>query len=118
MTHREAIEKKYKDILTVVEHQKVLDEKSKLTKFQEVVVLENQPCRLSFTRNEKTNQGKAAATISQNTKLFLAPEIVVKENSKLIITHEGRTDTYKGTGIPAVYESHQEIVLDTFERWA
>ena len=45
---RKAIEATYFGTLTVTERKKEKDERSKLTKDVEVVVLENQPCKLSF----------------------------------------------------------------------
>jgi hypothetical protein len=52
------------------------------------------------------------------TKLFLAPEIVVKPGSKLKVTQAGRTECYVRSGEPAVYGSHQEIVLELWKEKA
>ena len=47
---RKAIEATYFGTLTVTELQKVKNEKSKLMEESEVVVLQDQPCRLSFEK--------------------------------------------------------------------
>lgn len=47
---RKAIEATYFGTLTVTEHQTVKDEKTKLTKSVDVVVLQDEPCRLSFEK--------------------------------------------------------------------
>ena len=110
--HRKAIESQYEHTCTIKEYKSVKDPVTKVTKKQEVVVLENQPCRLSYETVKQANQTESNATVQQIIKLFIAPEITVKEGSRIIITHEGITDEFKHTGIPSVYFSHQEIVLE------
>ena len=114
---RKAIETTYDGTCTVTEHQKVQKE-NKSTGFQDVIVLENQPCRLSFKTITNTSQTETAAMVGQTTKLFIAPEIKVKAGSKLTITQCGVTTEYKNSGEPAIYPTHQEIVLDLFKGWA
>jgi hypothetical protein len=82
-----------------------------------VVVIENQPCRLSFSSNPSATDGDIAE-INQTVKLFFAPEIKVKEGSKIIVTQNGVTTEYKQSGTPAVYSCHQEIFLELFKGWA
>lgn len=45
---RRAQESTYSGVVTVTERKKVRDERSKLTEERDVVVLEGQPCKLSF----------------------------------------------------------------------
>lgn len=116
---RAALEKfHYKDLCSVVEFQDVKDPKTKLTGKQEVTVLEDQPCRLSFETIKGAAGSQTAAAVSQIIKLFIAPDVMITPGSKIVITHEGRTGEYSGSGLSAVYPTHQEIVLTTFERWA
>ena len=115
---RKAIESLYDGICTITEHQKVKKE-NKSTGFQDVVVLEDIACRLSFKTSNNTNQtDTGASTVTQITKVFLAPEIQVKPGSKLTITQNGVTTEYKSSGQPAIYSTHQEIVLELFKGWA
>ena len=60
---RNAIEATYFGSLTVTEHQKVKDEQSKLTGFKDVIVLDNQPCSLSFEKLQSAIQSNSAAAI-------------------------------------------------------
>lgn len=115
---RKAIEATYSGYATVVVHQKVTDEKTHLTGYQDVTVLERQPCRLSYESITTTSQQDAAAEVAQSIKLFIAPEIVIQENSKVIIEQNGRVGEYTNSGVAAVYPTHQEIMLKLFERWA
>ena len=115
---RKAIESLYDGKCTITEYQKIKKE-NKSTGFQDVVVLEDVPCRLSFKTIDSTNQtDTAASAVVQITKVFLAPEIQVKPGSKLTITQNDVTTEYQSSGKPAVYSTHQEIVLTLFKGWA
>lgn len=115
---RKAIESLYDGKCTITEHQKVkLANKS--TGFEDVVVLEDEACRLSYRTMTSTSQtDTAASTVVQVTKLFLAPEIGVKPGSKLTVTQNGVTTEYQNSGKAAVYSTHQEIILELFKGWS
>lgn len=115
---RKAQESQYSGVMTVTERHKAREERTKLTSQDDVVVLEGQPCRLSFETLKSAQQSEAAASITQAIKLFLAPEIVVRPGSKVTVTQDGFTADYKCSGVPAIYPTHQEIVLELSERWA
>ncbi len=115
---RKAQESLYSGTMTVTERIKVRDERTKLTVEKDAVVLEGQPCRLSFETLKAAQQTGSAAGITQVIKLFLAPEITVKPGSKVTVTQDGVTADYKCSGVPAVYPAHQEIILELSERWA
>ena len=93
-------------------------EETKLSREEEAVVLEGQPCRLSFEKQAAVFRTDTAASVTQGLKLFLAPEIRVKPGSKVIVTQNGITGAYSASGEPAVYSTHQEIVLELSGRWA
>ena len=115
---RKALESLYSGTCTITEHQKVKKE-NKSTGFQDVVVHEDIPCRLSFSTINTTNStGGGASAVSQSVKVFLASDIQVKPGSKLTITQNDVTTEYKSSGEPAFYTTHQEIVLELFEGWA
>jgi len=114
---RKAIESTYIGSLVVIEHQKVKDEETKLTGYQDVTVIEDQPCKLSFESLKTATQSDSAATVTQTTKLFVSPDIVIKAGSKIRVTQAGITTDYTCSGVPAVYLTHQEIILDLFEDW-
>lgn len=117
--HRKVIELMYEDILTVTEYVKSKNAKTKLMESQEVVVLEQHPCKLSYENIVQASGSESATHIEQTIKVFMAPEIEVKEGSKLTITTKaGITKDFVQSGIPAIYPTHQEIMLKAFERWA
>ena len=57
------------------------------------------------------------AAAVQTVKLLLPPDIVVLPGSKITVTQNKITEDYTSSGIPALYVTHQEIVLELFERW-
>lgn len=115
---RAAIESLYTGRCDVIEHRKVNNADGS-TSFKDVPVVEGQPCRLSFSRTTGSDvTSEHAAAVSQSIKVFIAPELVIKPGSKLVITQNGITTAYMSSGFPAYYSSHQEIELELFERWA
>lgn len=114
---RKALESLYDGKCTITEYQKIQKE-NKSTAFKEVVVLENQPCRLSYQNITQTTQTESGSTLSQSVKVFIAPEIVVKPGSKLTITQNQVTTEFQNSGQPAHYFTHQEIVLELFKGWS
>lgn len=115
---RKAIEATYFGTLTVTERKKEKDERSKLTKDVEVVVLENQPCKLSFEKLQTAIQSDSAATITQVTKLFVSPDISINAGSKITVSQDNVTTDYTCSGVPATYPTHQEIILELFKDFA
>lgn len=115
---RKAIESQYTGVCTVIEYGKIRDEVTKITRHGEMTVLENQPCKLSFEKTAAAVQTETAAAVGQGVKLFIAPEVEVKPGSKIVVEQNGRTGEYLASGEPAVYASHQEIMLELFRGWA
>ena len=118
--HRKAIESMYEYTCTIQEYKSVKDLVTKLTSKKEITVLEDQACNIPYQNVKNANSTESATVITQVIKLIIAPEIVIKPGSKLIITDK-RNNTvseYKNSGVPAVYSTHQEIVLELFKVWA
>lgn len=115
---RKAIESLYDSTATVMEYQPVKDPVSKRTTQQEVIVLTEQSCRVSFKTVSQAKGSETAAAAPQVIKLFLAPELVIKPGSKISVTRKGIVTDYKNSGQPAIYNTHQEILLELFKGWA
>lgn len=115
---REAIESMYDGRCTVTEMQGVKDPKTGIVKQTPVTVLTDQPCRLSHKSAETTTVANGVAVQNRTIKLFISPDITIKPGSKITVTQNGLTADYKRSGLPAVYESHQEINLIIFDSYA
>ena len=114
---KRAVERLYDGKCTITEYQKVKKE-NKSTGFEEVVVLTDQPCRMSYRSVNPINKTDTASAVTQSIVVYLSPDIVVKPGSKLTITQNNVTSEYKSSGKPAVYSSHQEVPLELFKGWA
>ena len=115
---RKAVESTYTGFCTISEYKDVKDEITKITRKKEVVVSENVPCRLSFESKKAAVPSETATAVSQGVRLFLAPEIIVRSGSKVTVTQNEVTSEYSASGVPAVYGTHQEIMLELFRGWA
>lgn len=115
--HRKIIEETYVGSCTVREKRKV-SKKNGATGFEEVVTLEEQPCRIIFKSGAAAGKAEPAAPVVQEIRLLIAPEVQIPAGSKITVTQNGETQDYSRSGIPAVYASHQEIQLALFERYA
>ncbi|EGT4201654.1 TPA: hypothetical protein KOQ05_003830, partial [Clostridioides difficile] len=90
--------------------QPIKDPVTKRTNNKEVIVLENQPCKLSYKNIVSATEGKVAK-LEQTIKLFISPDIEIKAGSKLIINDK----EYVRSGESAIYPNHQEIILELFK---
>lgn len=113
-----AIESLYCGTMDVIERRGVKDENTKITAFEEVIIMENIPCRISFSGFPENEQSVGAAEKSQSIRLFCAPDIDIPEGSKIAISQHGVTQNYMRSGTAAVYKHHREYNLVLFERWA
>mgnify|MGYP006987979803 FL=1 len=74
------------------------------------------PCRLSYGQLPTTDRATGVAEMAQTVKLFCAPELVIPAGSDIEVKHRGRVLTFRASGVPAIYDSHQEIPLEHKER--
>ena len=114
---RKAKELMYVGLCSVIEYKKFKNE-NKSTSFKEVLVLENEPCKLSFKNITSASETQNVSVITQSVSLILSPDVVIKSGSKIIVTQNGVTKDYKSSGEPAVYSTHQEIILELFKGWS
>ena len=116
VTHKNALQRLWKDKLTVVEYREVTKPNGS-TGFEEVTVLENQPCKLSFSTLQAVNQNDANAAVVQVVKIFCDPALNIDAGSKLVVEHNERTFEFSRSGEPGIFTNHQEIVLVPFRGW-
>lgn len=100
---------------TIYEYEDITDPNTFQTTQKEVAVLVDEPCRLSYNKEQSTNIQNGAAVVSQSITLFIRPDLVIKTGSVIEITQHGKTVKYKGSGMPAIYTNHQEIILELYE---
>lgn len=117
VTARKAVEQTYTGHCTIYEKGKVKKANGS-TGFEDTLILENRPCRLSFSRINSTADSNNAQQMATVVKLFIDPDITIKPGSKIVVTQNGGTNIYGSSGEPAVYFTHQEYILDSFGGYA
>lgn len=103
---------------TVLEYENVVDPETFQTSQKEVIVVEDEPCRISFSSEAVTSPITGVAEMSQFIVLFIRPDLEIDAGSVVEVSQGGRTTKYKRSGKPAVYTNHQEIRLTLYEEYA
>ena len=112
--YRKALERGYEGVCTITNKQEYEKTNGSIG-FKDVVIVKDQPCRLSFSNSPVAQAGSGIYNASQSIKLFLAPEIEVKAGSIITITQHGVTNTYQCSGLPIKRDSHQSVELEVMD---
>ncbi|MDF2722104.1 MAG: transporter ATP-binding protein [Paenibacillus sp.] len=109
--HRAAIEKLYEDRATISRQTKV--KVNGETVLQPVEVYADQPCRLSQKQLGTDGQTEPQNDIRYDSKLFIAPELEIKQGDTIAVTRAatGRSETYTAGEPFPPYRTHQELLL-------
>jgi len=100
----------WRDLCDVYVNVPVLKADGCSTGFEEKQVYSGLPCRLSYG---KAVRGKNSLNESgREIKLFLSASYSVKPGSVIAVTRNGVRTVYKNSLPPAVYSSHQEVILE------
>lgn len=112
------IRKLFTDVCTITNNSPVVDEFGSTT-FEEVVVCDNEPCRISYSsfQNAEDSQN-GASDITQNIKLFIREDLTILAGSKISVTRGNNTTIYSASGVPAIHSNHQEINLQLVKKYA
>lgn len=110
----------WKGRATIYEYQDVTDPETFQTSQQLTPVATDEPCRLSqnyvsHTQTDLVDVTSGVPFVSQMIVLFIRPDLEIKSGSVIEVTQNARTDKYKRSSKPAVYSSHQEVVLTLYE---
>lgn len=111
--YRRKIEKMYIDRATISRW-----EKTKIggeTKTELVNKYTNQPCYLSQRALGANGQTESVNQISYETKLFISPDIEIKQGDIIEVTRDSLMRMYTA-GEPFPYGSHQEISIQRREK--
>ena len=107
---RQKIEDLYTHTCTITEKMTVRDPVKKTTTTKDVVVYENQPCRISYV-NQNVDLHDLVNSSTSVVKLFIGPEIEIKEGSRVIADVNGNETTYTCSSTPFIYTTHREYLL-------
>lgn len=109
--HRQAIEQLYEDRATIRRFAEEEAEwgETRLPKESEAIH-QDVPCRISQRALAVNTQTETTNQIAYEAKLFLSPEIDIRQGDIIEVTRQGITRKYTA-GEPFIYPTHQEISL-------
>ena len=110
---RNAIESRYEGVCTI--SISVTERVNGVTKTVIKEYCKEQPCRISYKNVSTVTGSDTKATAYQEIRLFISPDIEIKEGAKITVTQHGKTSDYRRSGKPLVYSNHQEVLLETLE---
>ncbi|MBS4172119.1 ABC transporter ATP-binding protein [Bacillus sp. FJAT-49736] len=111
---RKAIEKLYEDKATISRFQDFETDWGE-TRNNIVPIYTDQTCRLSQRTLPSNGQSDTINSILYETKVFIAPELEIKQGDTIEVLHNGLIKTYTA-GEPFTYPTHQEISLQRNEK--
>lgn len=104
----------YNKTCNIYECETVRDIETGIDSIQEIEKYTNIPCRISYKSIPNTTQTDTGASLSQSISLFCSPDIDIKAGSRIVCNNK----TYKCSGEPSFYVSHQRIELILEREWA
>ncbi len=105
------IERLYDGVFSAYESVPITDDETGIVTGKRQEYLKDIPCRISYQLINENKQSRFISYKNQTVRLFTSPDVVVKEGSDISVTVSGRSEEYILSGSPAVYTSHQEILL-------
>ncbi len=114
---RKEFERFFEDTCSVYEYVKEKQANGS-TAHKEKKVFSDIPCRVSFKTVLQAAENSQNSHQVQVIKLFLPHDVHIKAGSKLEISRKGVTTAYKNSGVPALYPTHNEVVLELFRGWS
>jgi len=122
MVRKTALEKMWTDSLDVIVQERVVNTKNGRSEFVEKTLYHNIPCRLSFHTPSQAiraarEQGDLTE-IEQTVHLFLRADVVIPAGSKIVVYRNGAEMLFVRSGVPAIFDHHQELRVERFVRWA
>lgn len=109
--HRQAIESMYEDLATISRYVEVEKDSGETRLSNEPVpIYVDQPCRISQKALATNNQSEAQNDIRYETKLFIFPDLGIRQGDVIFVTRGGITRSYTA-GEPFLYPTHQEISI-------
>ena len=117
---RKALERQYTATCSVYVYEDQFDESTKQTKRKRVLLIKDQPCRLSYQTQAfaslVSSQNEGVPETYQSVKLFMAPELDIPENSEIEITWFGRLLKFKRSSVPVIHTNHQEVMVEVLDQ--
>ena len=114
MTDAEILESTYFDRCNIKRKGKRKNPNTGVTETVDIVIAENVKCALSKSDNQVMS-GQGVGNLSFNHKLFLNPNVDIKEGDTVEVNRMGKISIYLASK-PFYYSSHIEVIVIYKER--
>ena len=114
MTDAEILESTYFDRCNIKRKEKIKNPNTGVTETVDIVIAENVKCALSKSDNQVMS-GEGVGNLSFNHKLFLNPNVDIKEGDIVEVNRMGKISIYLASK-PFCYPSHIEVIVIYKER--
>ena len=114
MTDAEILESTYFDRCNIKRKEKRKNPNTGVTETVDMVIAENVKCALSKSDNQVMS-GEGVGNLSFNHKLFLNPNVDIKEGDIVEVNRMGKISIYLASK-PFCYPSHIEVIVIYKER--
>lgn len=114
VVRRKAFEKMFNGTCTIIIKQEY-EKGNGATGFTDVATVTDEPCRLSFSSSPVATDSGTVTLANQSVKLFISPEISIPEGSKITVSQDGVTRTYKRSGMPIIRDVIQSVELEVLD---
>ena len=108
--YRKKIEELYTHKCTITSVMAVKDPVKTTTVMEDIETYKDIPCRISFNL-QKVDEKELVNSSESVVKLFVAPDVLMKEGSKVIATVNGVVTQYECSTTPFLYPTHNEYLL-------
>lgn len=119
VTCKRGLDTLYTGFCDIYEYVKVKDDFTKVISTTLTLLYENIPCRASYYNNSSNissvKDQQFNSIKKQTIKLFFPNQFSVPAGSIFEVTQNGKFTKYKNSGEPALYSSHQEVMLELFD---
>ena len=115
MTDIEILESTYFDKCTIKRKEKMKNANTGVTETKEIIIAEDVKCALSTHNSDNVMLVDGVGKVVQIHKLFLNPNVDVREGDTVEISSMGKISIYLASK-PFYYSSHSETLLSYKER--
>jgi hypothetical protein len=117
-SYERAVKRFWKDKCTVYVRKNVTNDETKRTKQEEVLLFEDEPCRIVFKTPVTTNDMRGAPLAPQEIKLLIDKEIPPGSKVSVLRAETNERAVYQLSGKANPYTVHREIALEVWKGWA
>lgn len=113
VAHRKAIESLYDSIATIYSVTSGRNQQTGQTVIASTVLYHDKACRVSSKTDNQATSNELHKNKKQIVRLFISPDLSIPVGAKIDVVKNNVVTKYVNAGKSFVYDTHQEIILET-----